>query len=529
MISKTGNNFDIILITAEYYDDHPLSPIGMIAKVLENAGFSIGIIEMPKTKEDFIRLGTPKLFFGVGSGIADSMVNNYTPLKKKRTEDHFNRTLDIPDRAVIYYCNKIREYFKGVKIVIGGIESSLRRFAHYDYWDNDIRKSIILDSRADILVWGNGEKQAIEIANRLKNGQNLKGILGTSILSKELPEGFVKMPSYKEVKEDKKKFMVMHKLINNRTNLAQEYDNNYVLQYKFPKYTSKDLDEVYSLNFTRELHPESFLKMAKFSVVTHRGCYGACSFCSIALHQGERIISRSEENILNEIKQITKMKDFKGYLDDLGGPSANMYGTDCVAYYHCIKHCMTCPASIRSHTRIINLMKRAREIAGIKKVFVRSGIRYDIAAESEDYIREISLHHTSGNLKIAPEHITPKVLEYMNKNVTSKLDKFIEIHKKVNKGTKQGLSYYFMIAHPGDNMEETRKLKEKMKTLNVDAFQLFTPTPLSDSTAMYYTSLDMNLKPMDIVHDYKTKKEMKRIMLEGSKCAKKIEGDEYLL
>lgn len=528
MIATKGSNFDIILITAEYYDDHPLSPVGMIAKVLDSQGFHVGIIERPKSKEDFTKLGIPKLFFGVGSGIADSMVNNYTPLKKSRTEDHFNRTLDIPDRAVIFYCNKIKEYFKGSKIVIGGIESSLRRFAHYDYWDNAIRKSIIMDSRADILVYGNGEKQVIEIAQRIKEGLDLKGILGTSILSKEIPEGFEVLPSFAEIKDDKKKFMQMNRLISNKKNLAQMYDNNYILQYKFPKYTSTDLDWIYSLNFTRKLHPDSFLKMAKFSVVTHRGCYGACSFCSIALHQGEKIVSRSEENILNEIKTIVKMGDFKGHIDDLGGPSANMYGTDCKVAYHCMKHCMTCPIVNKSHERIINLMKQAREIPGVKKVFVRSGIRYDIACESEEYIKEISLHHTSGNLKIAPEHVSSNVLKLMNKDVNEKLDKFISIHKEINKNTKQGISYYFMIGHPGDNIEETKKLKQKLKELNAEAFQVFTPTPMSDSTAMYWTKMDLEFKPIDVIYDYKTKKEMKRIMLDGNDN-KQVEGDEYLL
>ena len=353
-------------------------------------------------------------------------------------------------------------------------------------------------------------------------------LLGVTELTKELPPEFELLPTFKEIKEDKRKFAQMHLAISNKKNLAQEYDNNYILQYKFPKYTSEDLNQYYSLNFTRELHPDSFLKMAKFSVVTHRGCYGACSFCSIALHQGEKIISRSEENILNEIKEITKLKDFKGYIDDLGGPSANMYGSDCKAYYHCIKHCLTCPIVNKSHLRILNLMKMAREIKGIKKIFVRSGIRYDIAIESEEYIKEISEYHTSGNLKIAPEHITPKVLTYMNKNVIDKLDKFIAIHKKINQGKKQGLSYYFMIGHPGDNIEETRKLKQKMKQLHVESFQLFTPTPMSDSTSMYYTSLDKNLKSINIIHDYKTKKELKRIMLDGTTC-RKVEGDEFLL
>ena len=230
---------------------------------------------------------------------------------------------------MIFYCNKIKEYFKSTKIVIGGIEASLRRFAHYDYWDNNIRRSILFDSRATILVYGNGEKQIIEIAQRLKKEQTLQGIPGTCIISKEKDDSFEVIPSFKEISKDPVKFCMMQQAFSNDKNLAQEYDNNYVLQYKYPCYTSEDLDWIYSLPYSRKLHPKSLLKMAKFSVVTHRGCVGKCNFCSLSLHQGERIISRSEENILKEIKELTKHPDFKGYIDDLGGPSANMYGMDC--------------------------------------------------------------------------------------------------------------------------------------------------------------------------------------------------------
>ena len=521
MISREGTDFDIILITAEYYDDHPLSPIGIIAKVLENEGYKIGIIELPQTKEDFTKLGTPRLFFGVSSGICDSMVNNYTPLKKKRYEDRFNRTNKIPDRAVIVYCNKIREYFKNSKIVIGGVESSLRRFAHYDYWDNAIRRSIILDSRADILVYGNGEKQVVEIAKKIEKNESISGIEGTCILSKELPKEFELLPHFDEIKEDKKKFMQMQKTISNKKNLAQKYTNNYILQYKFPKYTTEDLDKIYSLEFTRELHPDSFLKMAKFSVVTHRGCFGACNFCSIALHQGEKIVSRSEDNILTEIKNITKIKDFKGYIDDLGGPSANMYGTDCKISYICQKNCLTCSISDKSHKKIIQLMQKARKIPNIKKIFVRSGIRYDIAIESKEYIRELSEHHISGNLKIAPEHTSHKVLKLMNKDVTDKLNLFVKTFENINKNTNQKLSYYFMIGHPGESIDDVKKLKIDMKKLEVEAFQMFTPTPMSNSTAMYHSAMDLDYKPIDIIYDYNTKKILKNIILTKDRENKK--------
>lgn len=548
MISKTalgpGSSFDIILVTAEYYDDHPLSPVGVIARVLDAKGYSVGILEKPVSKADYQSLGMPKLFFGITSGSIDSMLNNYTPLKKPRVDDKFSKAHLMPDRAVIFYCNKLREYFKEElkkenpnrpRIVIGGIESSLRRFAHYDYWDNAIRKSILLDSRADILVYGNGEKQVIEIAEKIKShkqelesdkkseseeGQGnergkdrrndsskdnefLKGILGTAILSKELPPEFEVLPKFSAARDHKVHFAKMQTQFSNEKNLAQEYDNNYVLQYKSPDYTTADLDWLYSLPFTRKQHPESLLKMAKFSVQTHRGCLGNCNFCSITLHQGKKIISRSEKSILDEIEKITKMKDFNGIIEDLGGPSANMYAMDFDAN----------GKIDLSHKKLIQLMRNARAISGVKKIFVRSGIRYDFAMNSREYIEELSEHHISGCLKIAPEHITESVLELMNKN-TKKFQGFIDMFTAINKDKKQSLAYYFMIAHPGDDVDEVRRLQRRMKTLDAESFQLFTPTPMTMSTAMYWTALNPNtMQPIKVVYDYATKKKMKDILM----------------
>ncbi|MCX6709423.1 MAG: YgiQ family radical SAM protein, partial [Candidatus Woesearchaeota archaeon] len=365
-LKKEDSQFDVILITGEGYDDHPLSPAGIIARVLDAKGFSVGIIEKPEKKEDFTRLGAPNLFFGITSGSIDSMLNNYTPLKKRRNEDVHNKNSLMPDRAVVVYCNKVREYFRGAKIVIGGIEASLRRFAHYDYWDNNIRRSILLDSRADILVYGNGEKQTLEIAEKIKSGKDLKGILGTCILSKEMPSGFIGLPSFQEITDSKEKFCEMQVKFSNYMNICQKYDNNYVLQYQFPDYTSDDLDWIYSLPYSRKLSPNSLLKLAQFSLITHRGCIGNCNFCSIALHQGTKIISRSEESILSEIKRITKHPEFKGYIDDLGGPSANMYGLDIESRN------ASCDKIEASHKRIIELLRKAREIPGVKKIFIRS-------------------------------------------------------------------------------------------------------------------------------------------------------------
>jgi len=513
MIFKNGSDFDAIIITAEYYDDHPLSPAGVIARVLDAKGFKVGVIEKPASKEDFTRLGAPKLFFGITSGSIDSMLNNYTALNRARAEDETlnERFEPMPDRAVIFYSNKIREYFKESKIVIGGIEASLRRFSHYDYWSNKVRGSIIFDTRASVLVYGNGEMQAAEIAERLKNGKSLIGIPGTCIIAKEVPESFEIIPSLKEVTEDKKKFCRMQISLSNSKNLAQEHNGRYVLQYKSPEYTTEYLDWIYSLPFSRNLNPKSFLKMARFSVVTHRGCIGKCNFCSLLLHQGDKIISRSEKSILEEIKKITKHPLFKGYIDDLGGPSANMYGMDCKT--KCDKWCLTCPSLDKSHLKIIQLLKKARKIEGIKKIFIRSGIRYDLALNSQEYIKEISEHHISGCLKIAPEHFSPNVLSLMNKHAKN-FDKFVELFNSLNMKKKQFLRYYLMIGHPGESREEIVELREKIKNMNnIDQFQIFTPTPMTISTCMYHTELNpYTLKKIKVVRDFRTKKEHRDII-----------------
>ncbi|MEW6222416.1 MAG: YgiQ family radical SAM protein [Candidatus Hadarchaeota archaeon] len=515
MIAKTGTDFDIVFLTADYYDDHPMSPAGVIARVLDSKGYNVGIIEKPETKEDFARLGAPKLCFFVTSGSVDSMVNNYTPLKKKRAGGHSSAS-KMPDRAVIVYCNGIKRHFKSSTIIIGGIEASLRRFAHYDYWDNDIRRSILLDSRADILVYGGGEKQAIEIADRLRAGNGLRGVPGTCVMSRTVDADFEMLPSFKEAKEDKVKFCQMQVAFSNCKNQAQRYENNYVLQYRSPDYTTKDLDWIYSLGFTRKLHPRSLLKMAQFSVVTHRGCIGRCNFCSIFLHHGDNIISRSEANILNEIKSLAKHPDFRGYIDDLGGPSANMYGMDCEK--NCGASCMRCAVLDRSHRRLVSLMRKARAVPGVKKVFVRSGIRYDLALESEEYIKELTEHHISGTLKIAPEHFSEGVLKLMNKD-NSNFDKFVELFKKFNKGRRQALRFYIMIGHPGDDELQVKVLSEKLAKLrNIEQFQLFTPTPMTISSCMYWTGLNpFTLGKVKVVHDYHTKKKMKRLLLDSIK------------
>lgn len=521
MIALEGKDFDIILVSGDPYADHPLSPVGVIARVLDAQGYKVGVIARPDwtTTEDFKRLGRPRLFFGVTSGSIDSCLANYSPLLRRREKDAGARYLSgKPDRAVIVYSNRLREAFHDIPIVIGGIEASLRRLAHYDYWENRVRRSILLDSRADLLVYGPGELQVIEVARRLTEGRTLNGIPGTAIIGHDLPPDFEEIPSYEEVASDPDKFLEAQKTLANYKSLAQKHANRYVLQYRAATYTPEILDWIYSLPFSRFIPVDYHeLQMAKFSVVTHRGCLGRCSFCSLSLHQGDRIVSRSEESILQEIRRLASHPDFKGYIDDLGGPTANMYGMDC---HDCERgFCLTCPKLDRSHRRLINLMRRARAIPGIKKVFVRSGIRYDLALSSPEYLEELVSHHVSGLLKIAPEHVSPGVLCLMNKSSVP-LDEFRRLFQKLSGDKKQHLKYYFMVAHPGTTLKEARELARYLQRLEaqgerpVEGVQIFTPTPMTRSTCMYYTGKDPETgKAVYVPRTFEEKKEQKRLLL----------------
>jgi uncharacterized radical SAM protein YgiQ len=522
MIAAKGSGFDVILASGEPYADHPLSAAGVIARVLEAAGYKVGIIERPDWKgdADFKRLGPPRLFFGLTAGSIDSMLVNYTPLKRARAKDeHAAYRSGMPDRAVLVYANKIRPLFPGVPIVLGGIEASLRRFAHYDYWENKVRRSLLVDSRADILVYGPGELQAIEIGRRLAKGEDLAGIRGTCVVRKDLPPEFQEIPSFEDAGSSPDAFCRVQNAFSIRRPLAQGHGNRYVLQYPMPEYTTEDLDWIYGLPFSRKI-PAHFpeFKMAQFSVVTHRGCIGRCSFCALALHQGDRIVSRSEKSILDEIRRLTGHPDFKGYIDDLGGPTANMYGMDCAAAERCGKECLGCKRLDRSHGRLVELMRKARRIPGVKKIFVRSGIRYDLAMESEEYLKELSGHHLSGLLKIAPEHVSAEVLRRMNKNLPP-LEEFRRLFHKINKGRKQHLKYYFMVAHPGSGPKEARELAEEIQRLEregekpVEGVQIFTPTPMTVSTCMYHTGLDPATgEKVYVARTFAEKKDQKRML-----------------
>ena len=520
MISQKGSGFDVILASGEPYADHPLSGVGVIARVLEAKGYRVGVIGRPdwKREADFKRLGRPRLFFGITSGSIDSLLVNYTALKRSRAADpHAPFRSGMPDRAVLVFSNMVRRLFPGVPIVLGGVEASLRRFAHYDYWEDRVRRSILLDSRADILAYGPGELQAIEIARRLAEGGALEGIAGTCVVRGELPPGFKELPSFEEVSASKEKFCEAQNLFSNRRALAQRHAERWVLQHPAPDYTTEDLDWIYGLPFKRDIpadYPE--LEMGRFSIVTHRGCVGRCSFCALTLLQGDRIVSRSEESVLEEVKRITRHPEFKGYVDDLGGPTANMFGMDCPRRESCRREdCLSCPTLDRSHSRLIKLLRAVRRVPGLKKAFVRSGVRYDLALESPEYVRELCGHHVSGLLKIAPEHISPRVLRLMNKGGgKAALEKFRKLFQEAGQGRKQHLKYYFMVAHPGTSDKEAGELAREVRRLEaggekpVEGVQIFTPTPMTRSACMYWTGLDPATG--EAVHVPRTFEEKKR-------------------
>jgi len=520
------DKLDIIIITGDTYIDSPYIGAAVIGRVLQAAGYKVGIIAQPDTEgeKDITRLGEPALFWGITAGSVDSIVANYTALKKRRRKDDFTpggKNIKRPDRASIVYSNLIRKYFKNTKpIVLGGIEASLRRIAHYDYWDDRIRRAILFDAKADILVYGMGEKSVLKLAHNLKTGKDWKDIRGICYISPHPKEEYTILSSYQEIKEDKKKFISMFHTfyVNNdpltARGLCQQQDNRYLIQNP-PAYplTQKELDKVYDLPYEREVHPfykkegeVKALETIKFSITTHRGCYGECNFCSITVHQGKVIQGRSEKSILREAKLLTRLKDFKGYILDVGGPTANMYGIECqkkLKSGSCTdKRCLytqICPNLKINHKRQMEILKKTRQIEGIKKVFVASGIRYDMLLGDqkygEKYLRELIKHHISGQLKIAPEHTENNVLEKMGKPDRGYLkrfrDKFLQINKEQRK--KQFLTYYLIAAHPGCREGDMYRLKEytsKELKLNPEQVQIFTPAPSTYSTLMYYTERD---------------------------------------
>ncbi len=519
--------FDFICITGDSYVDHPSFGVAIILRVLEANGFTVGIISQPnwKKNDDFRRFGTPKLSFLVTSGNIDSMVAHYTAAKRKRSNDAYTAggiAGNRPDRAVTVYCNKLREIYPDVPILIGGLEASLRRFAHYDYWADTVMPSVLVDSKADILMYGMSEHQIIEIANRLKGGEkpsDITDVRGISYLTNPIntPLGAAECPSFEQVSANKEAYAKATKIqydqqdeIYGKT-VIQRHGNKMLVQTP-PAFTltQEEMDSVYALAYMRTYHPSyealggvPAIQEVEFSITHNRGCFGYCNFCSIALHQGRRVTSRSECSVVKEAKTLTKLKNFKGYIHDVGGPTANFRKPSCTKQLTsglCKgKKCLApkpCKKLEVCHTQYMNLLRKIRKTKGIKRVFIRSGIRYDylMQDENQEFLKELIEFHVSGQLKVAPEHCSASVLDKMGKpHIEAYIkfqNQFYTMTKKLKK--EQYLVPYLMSSHPGSTIKDAVELALflKQNKIHPEQVQDFYPTPATISTCMFYTGLD---------------------------------------
>lgn len=527
-VKKLGwDSLDIILISGDTYIDSSYNGSALIGKWLYKHGFKVGIIAQPdiNSDKDITRLGEPNLYWAVSAGCVDSMVANYTATKKKRKSDDFTpegENTRRPDRASIMYTNLIKRFFKNgnAPVVLGGIEASLRRITHYDYWSNNLRRPLIFDAKADILSYGMGEKSMLALARALKGGREWRNIRGLSYVAKEKKDSYLELPSFEECVKDKKVFAKAFDIFYHNCDpitakgLCQPCGDRYLIQNPpSENFTSEELDDIYSMDFERDVHPYyksmgevRALDTIRTSVTTHRGCYGECNFCAIAIHQGRTVISRSKDSIVEEVKEIASASKFKGYIADVGGPTANMYDVECskkLKLGACQdKRCLyphKCPALKIDHNSQIELLDKLKNIDKIKKIFIASGIRYDMILDDKRngqiYLEEIIKDHVSGQMKIAPEHTEDKVLALMGKQGKAPLKEFKEKFYKINSklGKKQFLTYYLIAAHPGcdeKDMLDLRRFASSELRINPEQVQVFTPTPSTYSTLMYYTEMD---------------------------------------
>ncbi|HUW06588.1 MAG TPA: YgiQ family radical SAM protein [Williamwhitmania sp.] len=525
---------DVILFSGDAYVDHPSFGIAVIGRILEHAGFKVAIVPQPNWRDDlrdFKKLRPPRLFFGISSGAMDSMVNHYTANKRIRSNDAYTPNGQAgfrPDYAVSVYSNILKQLYPEIPVVIGGIEASLRRLTHYDYWSDSLMPSILYQSKADILVYGMGEKAIVQIAKLLDEGsaiQTATTIPQTAYISQVEPEdvNYVKLYSFQQCTESKTKFGQNFALIeteSNRvspSNLVEEGPAGFVIvNAPFPTATTAELDSYHDLPFTYLPHPRydgkgaiPAFEMIKTSINIHRGCFGGCSFCTISAHQGKFVTSRSQKSIINEINKIKELPDFKGYLSDLGGPSANMYmmkGKDLTQCEKCRRPSCIFPKICKnlntSHRPLLDLYHNVSKIEGIKKAFIGSGIRYDLFLtdgvgdpfENYEYLKEVILHHTSGRLKVAPEHTAPSVLKRMRKPDFGLFEKLDMEFNKINRsaGVNFQLIPYFISSHPGSTEQEMRQLSDVTRSLDfkLEQVQDFTPTPMTLSSTIFYTGID---------------------------------------
>ena len=515
---------DVIFVSGDAYIDHPAFGVPLLARWLECHGFRVGIIPQPdwRSKEAFMALGRPRLFFAVSAGAMDSMVAHYTPARKLRRDDAYtpgNRHGGRPNRATIIYTSRLKEAYRDVPVVIGGIEASLRRFAHYDFWEDKVRRSIIFDAKADLLVYGMGEAPLLELAGRMHGGEDFKSltdIRGTAFIAHGMLEArpaMVEIPSFEEVAADRLKYGVAFRLLSQEQNprcaktVVQKQGERFLVCNP-PAYPLSEqvLDSVYALPFAKAPHPSykepiPAYEQIKTSVTTHRGCFGGCAFCAITHHQGTTIQSRSEASILLEIKNLAEQKWFKGSISDIGGPTANMYGLKCgdsAAEASCRRgSCLyprPCKNLLMSDKRAAELLGKSRRMPGVKHTAVSSGVRYDLLEYQGAYLKELLGHHVGGLLKVAPEHVVERVTEVMRKPGRKEFEKFLALFRKESAtlGKRQYVVPYFISGHPGSTLSDMVDLALFLKGsgLRVEQVQDFTPTPGTLSTCIFYTGVD---------------------------------------
>ncbi len=542
---------DFVLVTGDAYVDHPSFGTAIISRVLEDEGMRVAILAQPnwKTNEDFTRFGRPRLGFMVNSGNVDSMVAHYTAAKKKRSEDAYSpggKAGLRPDRALTVYCKKIRDIYGNIPIIVGGLEASLRRFAGYDYWKDEVMPSVLEDCKADMLSFGMGENQTRQIVRRLNNGEpiaSLTDIKGTCYMTKNRPtkKGAIYLPSFKEITQSKEKYAESCRIeldeqdaVRGRP-LIQEQRSGWLVQNQpMPPLTTKELDAIYELPFERTWHPSydeaggvPAISEVEFSITHNRGCFGACNFCSIAFHQGRAVTCRSRESILREAELLTQKPNFKGYIHDLGGPTANFRIPSCEKqkkYGLCpSKKCLAptpCKALKVDHSEYLSILKDLRKVPKVKKVFIRSGIRYDylLLDKNDEFFRELVEHHVSGQLKVAPEHCSAAVLDKMGKPHIEAYKKFAQkyfaISKKVKK--EQYLVPYLMSSHPGSTLKDAIELALFLKEqkLRPQQVQDFYPTPGTISTCMFYSEIDPYTMKKVYVPKTKEQKAEQRALLQ---------------
>ncbi|MEC7696652.1 MAG: YgiQ family radical SAM protein [Planctomycetota bacterium] len=524
MLDRGWDSVDVVFVTGDAYVDHPSFAAAILSRVLEAAGFRVGILPQPdwRSCDPWKTFGRPRLFFAVSAGNMDSMINHYTANRKVRNDDAYSPGGRIgmrPDRATLAYCQRAREAFKGVPVVAGGVEASLRRLAHYDYWSDKVRRSILLDCKADLLAFGMGEELILQIAQRLDAGEgvrdlrDMRGVAYAMGASETPPTDALTLPSYEEVVQDKRSFAQATKMIHNETNpynarrLIQWHDRQAVVtNAPMLPISEGSMDTVYELPYTRKPHPsytESIpaFEMIKDSVTIMRGCFGGCTFCSITTHQGRIIQSRSRDSVKREVREMAGDKDFKGVVSDIGGPTANMYQMRClkpeveaVCRRQSCVHPTICKLLGTDHGPLVQLMKDVRETPGIKKALVASGIRMDLARRSPEYMRDLTKHHVGGHLKVAPEHTDPGVLDKMRKPSGDDFEAFAEIFNQESKRAKkkQYLIPYYIASHPGSDLDAMIDLALYLKRTGYrpDQVQDFIPAPFDVATAMYYTGID---------------------------------------